>query len=180
MQYAARTFQWSFFYCPINYKCLIFWIHLWVCTTNSDRNWSQILTWNRLACILTPPARQMPSEQYYGRRCLSVPLHHPIALGTNDTAAVQTRFIVRHSEMFVFQLANSRQSSSDTSGDRYISTPLHRRLSTMSFIAGEHWGSRLGNSVTLVGPTHDTSVPCNGWAFQGTDRTYLLVYAGQQ
>jgi len=70
----------------------------------------------------------MSSEQYYARRCLSVPLHHPIALGTKDTTAVQTRFIVQHSEMFGCQLANYPRSSSDTPGDRYISTSLYRSV----------------------------------------------------
>jgi hypothetical protein len=89
---------------------------------------SQLLTCNSLACILTPPARQMSSQQYYARRCLSVPLHHPTALKTTDIPAVLVRFIVQHAAMFGCQLSNSSLSSSDTPGDRYISTPLRRSV----------------------------------------------------
>jgi len=112
----------------------------------------------------------MSSEQYYARRCLSVPLHHPIALGTNDTAAVQTRFIVQHSGVSWRILHSLPQTLQ-------VAAASPRLYIAQSPCNEPYCWRALGNPVLLVVPTHSTSVPCNGWAFHRTHCTYLWTWS---
>jgi hypothetical protein len=139
-----------------------------------------------LAYALTPPARQVSSEQCYIRRCLSVPLRYPIALGTNDTASVQTRYIVQHSEMFGCQLSNCPRSSSDSPRDRYSSTPLLKWALLLARTEAEDLGTpsfKSGQPTThqflvTAGPSRVHTVPIyeclyrTFWPYISTNNTW--------